>query len=385
MNINPKQMKFSIRKISMLVAIATLPVSLRAQEIPIYRDASKPIEERIDDALSRMTLEEKVGLLHADRSYGSAGVPRLGIPENNLSDGPSGLRPEMVWQTWIHAGMSSDSCTAFPALVCLAATWNPEMGHLFGKSLGEEALYRDKNMLLGPAVNIFRTPMNGRNFEYMGEDPYLTSKMAVSYIKGVQENHVSACVKHFAVNNQETKRTTINTIVDERTLHEIYFPAFKAAVQEAGVWAVMGAYNKFNGQYCCHNSYLLNDVLRGEWGFDGVVVSDFGGTHDTQEAIDNGLDMEFGTDLGSLEAFQNYRLGKPYLKLLKQNETSEKVLNEKVRRVLRMMYRTNMSEGRPWGTLASEEHAMAARKIAEEGIVLLKTTINSTGKYWIFK
>ena len=258
MNINPKQMKFSIRKISMLVAIATLPVSLRAQEIPIYRDASKPIEERIDDALSRMTLEEKVGLLHADRSYGSAGVPRLGIPENNLSDGPSGLRPEMVWQTWIHAGMSSDSCTAFPALVCLAATWNPEMGHLFGKSLGEEALYRDKNMLLGPAVNIFRTPMNGRNFEYMGEDPYLTSKMAVSYIKGVQENHVSACVKHFAVNNQETKRTTINTIVDERTLHEIYFPAFKAAVQEAGVWAVMGAYNKFNGQYCCHNSYLLN-------------------------------------------------------------------------------------------------------------------------------
>ena len=372
MNINPKQMKFSIRKISMLVAIATLPVSLRAQEIPIYRDASKPIEERIDDALSRMTLEEKVGLLHADRSYGSAGVPRLGIPENNLSDGPSGLRPEMVWQTWIHAGMSSDSCTAFPALVCLAATWNPEMGHLFGKSLGEEALYRDKNMLLGPAVNIFRTPMNGRNFEYMGEDPYLTSKMAVSYIKGVQENHVSACVKHFAVNNQETKRTTINTIVDERTLHEIYFPAFKAAVQVAGVWAVMGAYNKFNGQYCCHNSYLLNDVLRGEWGFDGVVVSDFGGTHDTQEAIDNGLDMEFGTDLGSLEAFQNYRLGKPYLKLLKQNETSEKVLNEKVRRVLRMMYRTNMSEGRPWGTLASEEHAMAARKIAEEGIVLLK-------------
>ena len=323
-----------------------------------------------------MTLEEKVGLIHADRSYGSAGVPRLGIPENNLTDGPSGLRPEMVWQTWIHAGMSSDSCTAFPAIICLAATWNPEMGHLFGKSLGEEALYRDKNMLLGPAVNIFRTPMNGRNFEYMGEDPYLASKMAVSYIKGVQENHVSACVKHFAVNNQETKRTTINTIVDERTLHEIYFPAFKAAVQEGGVWSIMGAYNKFNGQYCCHNSYLLNDVLRGQWGFDGVVVSDFGGTHDTQEAIDNGLDMEFGTDLGSIEAYQNYRLANPYLKLLKENKTSVDVLNEKVRRVLRMMYRTNMSENRPWGTLASEEHALAARRIAEEGIVLLKNSKN---------
>lgn len=347
-----------------------------SQRTSVYRDASKPIEERIDDALSRMTLEEKVGLLHADRSYGSAGVPRLGIPENNLTDGPSGLRPEMVWQTWIHAGMSSDSCTAFPALVCLAATWDPEMGTLFGKSLGEEALYRNKNILLGPAVNIFRTPMNGRNFEYMGEDPYLASKMAVSYIKGVQRNHVAACVKHFAVNNQETKRTTINTIVDERTLHEIYFPAFKAAVQEAGVWAIMGAYNKFDGQYCCHNSYLLNDVLRRQWGFDGVVISDFGGTHDTQEAINNGLDMEFGTDLGSLEAFQNYRLGKPYLELLKKNEASEGVLNEKVRRVLRMMYRTNMSEGRPWGALASEEHAMAARRIAEDGIVLLKNNNN---------
>lgn len=356
----------------MLIVTIPFPMILLSQEIPKYRDASKPIEERIDDALSRMTLEEKVGLLHADRSYGSAGVPRLGIPENNLTDGPSGLRPEMVWQTWIHAGMSSDSCTAFPAIVCLAATWNPEMGHLFGKSLGEEALYRGKNMLLGPAVNIFRTPMNGRNFEYMGEDPFLTSKMAVSYIKGVQENHVSACVKHFAVNNQETNRTTINTIVDERTLHEIYFPTFKAAVQEGKTWAIMGAYNKYDGQYCCHNSHLLNDILRRQWGFDGVAVSDFGGTHNTQEAINNGLDMEFGTDLGSVEAFQNYHLGKSYLNLLNRNETSVDVLNEKVRRVLRMMYRTNMSEGRPWGSIASEEHATAARQIAEEGIVLLK-------------
>lgn len=369
-------MKHLIRKIGIFAVAAILPIGLSSQEIPVYRDASRPIEERINDATTRMTIEEKVGLIHADRSYGSAGVPRLGIPENNLTDGPSGLRPEMVWQTWIHAGMSSDSCTAFPAIVCLAATWSPEMGYLFGKSLGEEALYRDKNMLLGPAVNIFRTPMNGRNFEYMGEDPYLASQMAVSYIKGVQKNHVSACVKHFAVNNQETKRTTINTIVDERTLHEIYFPAFKAAVQEGGVWSIMGAYNKFNGQYCCHNSYLLNDILRGQWGFDGVVVSDFGGTHDTQEAINNGLDMEFGTDLGSIEAYQNYRLAKPYLKLLKENKASVEVLDEKVRRVLRMMYRTNMSEGRPWGTLASEEHALATRRIAEEGIVLLKNNKN---------
>lgn len=365
MMINPKHF------IIALVA-ACFPLLAYAQELPVYQNVNLPIEERVEDALSRMTLREKVGLIHADRSYGAAGVPRLGIPENNLTDGPSGMRPEMVWQTWIHAGLASDSCTAYPALICLAATWNPEMGDLFGKSYSEEASYRKKNMILGPGVNIFRTPMNGRNFEYMGEDPYLTSRMAVSYIKGVQSNNVSACVKHFAVNNQEHQRTTINTIVDERTLNEIYFPAFKAAVQDAGVWAVMGAYNKFNGQYCCHNSYLLQDVLKGQWGFDGVVVSDFGGTHDTKEAIENGLDLEMGTDLGSIEAYNRYRMADPYIELLEKGEADEAVLDDKVRRVLRMIFRTSMSGRQPWGALASERHMEDSRKIAEEGIVLMK-------------
>lgn len=343
-----------------------------AQELPVYQDISKPVEERVEDALSRMTLREKVGLVHADRSYGAAGVPRLGIPENNLTDGPSGMRPEMVWQTWIHAGLASDSCTAYPALICLAATWNQEMGMLFGKSYSEEAAYRKKNMILGPGVNIFRTPMNGRNFEYMGEDPYLTSQMAVSYIKGVQSNNVAACVKHFAVNNQEHLRTTINAVVDERTLNEIYFPAFKAAVQEGNVWAVMGAYNKFDGQYCCHNSFLLQDVLKGQWGFDGVVVSDFGGTHDTEEAVENGLDLEMGTDLGSIEAYNRYKMADPYIDLLEKGEADEAVLDDKVRRILRMMFRTSMSGHQPWGALASEKHMADSRKIAEEGIVLMK-------------
>lgn len=360
-------------KIIFLSLVAVLfPVMSLAQEVPVYQDISKPVEVRVEDALSRMTLREKVSLVHADRSYGAAGVPRLGIPENNLTDGPSGMRPEMVWQTWIHAGLASDSCTAYPALVCLAATWSLEMGELFGGSYSEEAAYRNKNMILGPGVNIFRTPMNGRNFEYMGEDPYLASKMAVAYIKGVQSNNVSACVKHFAVNNQEHLRTTINAVVDERALNEIYFPAFKAAVQEGGVWAVMGAYNKFDGQYCCHNSFLLQDILKGQWGFDGVVVSDFGGTHDTREAIENGLDLEMGTDLGSIEAFNRYKLADPYIELLEKGEADEAVLDDKVRRVLRMMFRTGMSGRRPWGALASERHMADSRKIAEEGIVLMK-------------
>lgn len=343
-----------------------------SQTKPIYQDATKPVEERIGDALSRMTLEEKVRLLHANGGYRSWGVPRLGIPENNPTDGPTGMRPEFRWESWSDAKANNDYCTAFPSLISLAATWNPDMGILYGKSYSEEALYRNKNIILGPGVNICRTPLNGRGFEYMGEDPYLASQIAVSYIQGVQSNHVAACVKHFATNNQETGRMYINSLVDERTLHEIYFPAFKAAVQQGHVWTVMGAYNQLNGQHCCHNDYLLNDILKKEWGFDGVLLSDFGGTHSTQEAIDNGLDLEYGTALGSEEAFENYYLGNAYLQLLKSGKADEKVLDEKVRRVLRMMYRTNMSADRPWGVMNTREHTDAARRIAEEGIVLLK-------------
>lgn len=369
-------MKQMFKKMSLLILSTVCSLHIYSQNKPIYQDATQPVEIRIDDALSRMTLEEKVRILHAHGGYSSSGVPRLGIPDNNPTDGPHGLRPEMVWDRWVHAGMSSDSCTAFPALICLAATWNPEMGNLYGKSLSEEALYRNKNIILGPGVNIYRTPLNGRNFEYMGEDPCLTSQMAVSYIQGVQKNHVASCVKHFAVNNQETNRMSINSIVDERTLHEIYLPAFKAAVQQGNVWAVMGAYNQYDGQHCCHNQYLLNDILRKEWKFDGVVLSDFGGVHNTREAIFNGLDMEFGTHLGSKEAFEKYYLATPYLELLKKGEVSEKELNEKVRRILRLMYRSNMSADRPWGSLASPEHAEVTRKITEESIVLLQNRRN---------
>ena len=245
------------------VAIFSLSGTVAAQT-PVYLDETKPMEDRIEDALSRMTLEEKVALCHAQSKFSSPGVPRLGLPENWMTDGPHGVRAEVIWDEWDQAGWTNDSCMAFPALTCLAATWNPEMALLYGKSIGEEARYRNKNVLLGPGVNIYRTPLNGRNFEYMGEDPYLASEMVVPYIEGVQSNGVAACVKHYALNNQEYDRHAVNVEVSDRALYEIYLPAFKAAVQKGKAWAIMGAYNRYKNQYCCHNQYLLNDILRKE-------------------------------------------------------------------------------------------------------------------------
>lgn len=347
------------------------------QEVPTYLDSSKPIEERVEDALSRLTLEEKVALTHAQSKFCSPGVARLGIPEFWMTDGPHGIRPEVLWDEWEQAGWTNDSCVAFPALTCLAASWDPEIARLYGKSIGEEARYRNKTVLLGPGVNIYRSPLNGRNFEYMGEDPYLAGKMVVPYVQGVQQNGVAACVKHYALNNQEVNRHTTNVIVDDRALYEIYLPAFKAAVQEGNAWAIMGSYNLYKNQHGCHNQYLLNDILKGEWGFDGVVVSDWGGVHNTQEAITKGLDMEFGSwtnglSNGASNAYDNYYLADPYLKLIREGKVGTKELDDKVRRILRLAYRTTMDRNRPYGSLCSEAHFAAARSIGEEGIVLLQ-------------
>lgn len=359
--------------------------SLQAQNIkeakPVYLDENKPIEERVEDALSRMTLEEKIAVVHAQSKFSSPGVPRLGIPEFWMTDGPHGIRAEGEWDSWDQAGWTSDSCIAYPALTALAATWSKDMSHLYGKSIGEDARYRKKDVLLGPGVNIYRTPLNGRNFEYMGEDPYLSSQMVVPYIKGVQENGVAACVKHFALNNQETNRHSTNVHVDDRALYEIYLPAFKAAVQEGNAWAIMGAYNLYKGQHACHNEYLLKDILRDEWGFDGVVVSDWGGVNDTRQAIFNGLDMEFGSwtdglSSGHANAYDSYYLAAPYLEMIKNGEVGTKELDEKVRNILRLGFRTNMDTKRPWGSFATEEHSKAAQTIAEEGIVLLQNNNN---------
>jgi len=352
--------------------------NVRAQQLkPVYSDNTQPIEARVKDALSRMTLEEKVKLCTAQSKFSSHGVPRLGIPELWMSDGPHGVRMEILWDSWGHAGWTNDSCTAFPALTCLAATWNPEMASLYGNAIGEEARYRRKDVLLGPGVNIYRTPLNGRNFEYMGEDPYLASRMVVPYIKGVQQNSVAACVKHFALNNQEEKRMSIDVQVSDRALHEIYLPAFKAAVEEAGVWSIMGAYNQFRGQHCCHNDLLLNKILKQDWKFDGVVISDWGGVYNTDQSVYNGLDLEMGTSTNGLTTdgtspYSEYYLANPYLRGLKSGKYDVKTLDEKVSRILRLIFRTTMSADRPFGKFVSPEHSEAARKIAEQGIVLLK-------------
>lgn len=355
--------------------------TVQAQSLPVYLDDSKPIGDRIEDALSRITVEEKVALIHAQSKFSSPGVARLGIPEFWMTDGPHGIRPEVLWDEWNQAGWTNDSCVAFPALTCLAATWNPKAALLYGQSIGEEARYRNKTVLLGPGVNIYRTPLNGRNFEYMGEDPYLASQMVVPYVKGVQQNGVAACVKHYALNNQEINRHTTNVIVDDRALYEIYLPAFKAAVQEGKAWAIMGSYNLYKNQHNCHNRYLLNDILKGEWGFDGVVVSDWGGVHNTEEAIYNGMDMEFGSWTNGLSkgmgnAYDNYYLAHPYLKQIKEGKIGTKELDDKVRRILRLAFRTTMNRNRPYGAMLSEEHIAAARKIGEEGIVLLQNKKN---------
>ena len=352
---------------------------------PIYLDESKNIEERIEDALSRMTLDEKIAVIHAQSKFSSAGIKRLGFPDFWTDDGPHGVRPDVLWDEWEQAGQTNDSCVAFPALSCLAATWNPQMARLYGESLGEEALYRNKSMILGPGVNIYRTPLNGRNFEYMGEDPWLASRMVVPYVQGLQSKGVAACVKHYALNNDEDFRHQVNVIVDDRTLHEIYLPAFRAAVTEGHAWGIMGAYNLYRNQHNCHNDILLNQILKRDWQFDGVVVSDWGGAHNTEEAIKNGLDMEFGTwtdglTMGKTNAYDNYYLADAYKRLIREEKYTERELNDKVRRVLRLFFRTTMNRHKGYGFLCSESHYEVARSIAEEGIVLLKNDKVKTKK-----
>lgn len=344
---------------------------------PVYLDDSQPLEKRVEDALSRMTLEEKIGIIHAQSKFSAPGVPRLGIPELWCTDGPMGVRPEVLWDEWEQASWTNDSCTAFPSLTCLAATWDPELAALYGKSIGSEARFRNKAVILGPGVNIYRTPLCGRNFEYMGEDPYLSGKMATDYVKGVQSNGVAVCVKHFALNNNEINRHTSNPIVDDRTLYEIYLPAFKAAAIDGGAWSFMGGYNLFRGEHASYNPILMNDILKGEWNWDGAVISDWGAVHDTETAVTGGLDMEFGSWTDGLtngvsNAYDNYWLANPYLNGIKEGKYSEKELDDKVRRVLRLTFRTAMNRNRPWGAMGSDEHIAACRKIGGEGIVLLK-------------
>ena len=352
-------------------------MTLTSANAQVYLDPQAPIESRVKDALSRMTIHEKIKVLHAQSKFTSAGVPRLGIRQLNMDDGPHGVREELEWNTWNPARWTNDYCVAFPSLTCLAATWNRDLSAVYGNAISEEFAYRGKDLLLGPGVNIQRTPLNGRAFEYMGEDPYLAGEMAVPYIVAAQKNGVGCCLKHYVLNDQETDRFAVNVNVSERALREIYLYPFEQAVKRAHVWSIMGSYNLWQNVHCCHNDALINGILKKEWGWDGALVSDWGGTTNTQEAVFGGLDIEMGTFTdGKLResefGYDDYYLAKPFEQLINDGKVPMSVLDDKVARVLRLMFRTGMNPQKVIGSMCSEAHYEACRQIGEEGIVMLK-------------
>ncbi len=334
------------------------------------------MEKRIEKLIKKMTLEEKVGLLHGNSKFYVAGVERLGIPEWSLSDGPHGVRAEINRHDWAYAGWTNDSASYFPTGTAFAAAWNPELAYRRGEVLGEEARWRKKDVLLGPGVNIIRSPFCGRNFEYMSEDPYMNSVLAVAYIKGLQSRDVACSVKHFAVNNQETNRTTVDVECSERALREIYLPAFKAAVQEGGALTVMAAYNKFRGEFCAENNYLVRKILRNEWGFDGVYVTDWGAAHSTVPSMEAGLDLEMGT---LIDKYEDWYYANPLIEAVKSGKVPMSLVDEKVGDVLRVMIKTNVLDPKKRfgpGSMNTKEHQQATYDAAAEAIVLLKNQNN---------
>lgn len=334
------------------------------------------MEKRIEKLIKKMTLEEKVGLLHGNSKFYVAGVERLGIPEWSLSDGPHGVRAEINRHDWAYAGWTNDSASYFPTGTAFAAAWNPELAYRRGEVLGEEARWRKKDVLLGPGVNIIRSPLCGRNFEYMSEDPYMNSVLAVAYIKGLQSRDVACSVKHFAVNNQETNRTTVDVECSERALREIYLPAFKAAVQEGGALTVMAAYNKFRGEFCAENNYLVRKIFRNEWGFDGVYVTDWGAAHSTVPSMEAGLDVEMGT---LIDKYEDWYYANPLIEAVKSGKVPMSLVDEKVGDVLRVMIKTNVLDPKKRfgpGSMNTKEHQQATYDAAAEAIVLLKNQNN---------
>ncbi len=368
---------------SMTVTIIASCNNKQTEETPVQTATTqnylgKPIthkyDAKIDSIISQMTLEEKSGMLHGTSMFTTAGIERLGVPELKMADGPLGVREEISRSSWAPAGLDNDFATYYPAGSGLSATWNPKLAHTFGNSVGEEARARGKDVLLSPAINIIRTPLGGRTYEYLTEDPFLNKKLAVPFIVGLQENDVAACVKHFAANNQETNRDFVDVQIDERTLHEIYLSAFEAAVKEANAYSMMGAYNKFRGEYLCENSTMLNDVLKEEWGFDGVIISDWAAVHTSVNSLKSGLDVEMGTP----KPFNEFFLADPLIDSVKAGKISEAEIDKHVKRVLQLMYtlKSMGGETRKIGSINTEAHFKDAYDIASESIVLLKNSKN---------
>ncbi|HEY6805590.1 MAG TPA: glycoside hydrolase family 3 C-terminal domain-containing protein [Pyrinomonadaceae bacterium] len=374
-----KQNRLSLFIVASFLLIATCSLILTShshaqEQRAIYMDPTKPIDARVEDLLSRLTPDEKLALVHADSKFTTAAISRLGLPRRWLSDGPHGVREDVGPDNWLPAGRTDDFSSLMPALIGLAASWNTDLATAYGKVIGEEARQRGKQIMLGPGMNIMRTPLNGRNFEYEGEDPFLTSRMIVNYIRAVQAEDVSSCAKHFAANDQEYERGTINVEMDERTLREIYLRPFEAAVKEANVRTVMSAYNKFRGRWCSENDYLLNKILKEEWGFKGLVMSDWGGVHSTRGPVLGGLDLEMGTEVPS---YGKFFMADAFRDGLRSGEFPQALLDDKARRNLRQILETRVIEGRAPGFLNTKDHQAMARKIAEESFVLLKNENNA--------
>ncbi|MCO6147958.1 glycoside hydrolase family 3 C-terminal domain-containing protein [Flavobacterium sp. NRK1] len=337
---------------------------------------SDEYDAQIDSIVGQMTLEEKIGLLHGYSMFTNKGVERLGVPEVHMADGPLGVREEISRNSWAPAGNTDDFATYYPAGGGLSATWNPEMAYTFGKSIGEEARARDKDVLLAPAFNIIRTPLGGRTYEYMTEDPFLNKTLVVPYVTGVQQNDVAVCVKHYAANNQETNRGTVDVQMDERTLREIYLPAFHDAIVKGQAYSVMGAYNKFRGDYLCENPYMLQSILRDEWGFKGVVISDWAAVHSTKKALEAGTDLEMGTPAAS---FDDHFFANPLIKAVKEGSVTETEVDKHAKRILKLLYNVKAmgkKDSRAKGSIATEAHYKDAYNIASESVVLLKNSEN---------
>lgn len=347
---------------------------IKSTDTYLGKSITHSYDQKIDSIIDQMTLEEKTGMLHGTSMFTTAGVERLGVPELKMADGPLGVREEISRDSWAPLGVDNDYATYYPAGAGLSATWNTKLAYLFGNSVGEESRARDKDVLLSPAINIIRTPLGGRTYEYFTEDPFLNKKLAVPFIVGLQDNDVAACVKHFAANNQETHRDYVDVQIDERTLREIYLPAFKAAVTEAKAYSMMGAYNKFRGEYLCENSDMLNGVLREEWGFEGIVISDWAAVHTSVKSLKSGLDIEMGTP----KPFNEFFLANPLMDSLKAGKISENDIDKHVKRILQLMYtlKSMGNEDRKKGSINTEAHFKDAYNIASESVVLLKNEKN---------
>jgi len=333
----------------------------------------KTIEQKIEQLLDELTVEEKVSLCHANSKFTVSSIDRLGIDELTMSDGPHGVRQEIERDSWNSAGWTNDFCTYLPTNTALAATWNEELATKFGETLGEEARFRGKDVILGPGINIIRHPLCGRNFEYMSEDPCLIEKITPPLINGIQSCDTAACVKHFALNNQELDRNKVNVEVSKKALFDIYLKGFESAVKNGNAYTFMGAYNRYLNQHCCHNDYLVNTILKDKWGFDGVYLSDWAGVHDTKEAAFGGLDIEMGTN----KPYNEYYLADDFLKLANESDQAMDALNDKARRILRLMFRINkFSKERKKGSFNTKEHQAATYEIATQAMVLLKNENN---------